>query len=235
MRKHVSRVVVAVAALVLLAGQPAAGSHRRQAVRGQFSLVAMVHTTQYMGQDLPDPNPRPWNGMSSGGPFRYFGIPCTGNAPVNNISTNLTTYNSRLPGSRSPASTRSHPFEFVANGDRLDGILTLTVCKLGGGQTGTPPGQNDPIPDAEKDKVFFRWQARVESTVAEEVSFRGTFRIAGGTGVYNDLTGGGEMSGYLFCFAPQGCASPGIGGQYRDGQFTMQGNYRDPTTPIQRG
>ena len=230
MRQRLSLVVVGVAALVLLAGQPAGGSHRSRALRGQFSLVNMVHTTAYQGHDLPDPNPRPWNGMTNGGPFRYFGIPCTGPAPVNNISTNLTTYNSRLPGGRSPASTRSHPFEFVANGDRLHGNVTLTVCKRGGGPTGSPPGQNDPIPDQDKEKIFISWQAKVESTTPEEVSYRGTFRINGGTGVYNDLRGGGEMAGYLFCFAPEGCASPSIGGRYRDGQYTMQGHYRDPTT-----
>jgi hypothetical protein len=227
MRQRITFAVVAVAALVLLAGQPASGSHRSRTMRGQFSLVNMVHTTAYAGADIPDPNPRPWNGASSGGPFRYFGIACTGAAPVNNISTNLTTYNSRLPGSRSPASTRSHPFEFVANGDRLEGRITFTVCKLGGGPTATP----DPVADQNKEKIFVSWQAKVESTTPEEVSYRGKFRITGGTGVYNDLTGGGEMSGYLFCFAAAGCASPSIGGQYRDGQYTMQGHYRDPTTP----
>lgn len=44
--------------------------------------------------------------------FAYRSIPCSGNAPVNNISSNLTSYNGRVRDSRVPSSTRLHPFRF---------------------------------------------------------------------------------------------------------------------------
>ncbi len=190
---------------------------------GNFSVMQMVHTTAYNSGEVQDPVP--WNGTDAGGPFRYAGIPCTGNAPVNNIATNLTTYNSRLPGSRSPASTRMHPLEFTVDTSggttRLSGSNTMTVCQLRGGARSNP----DPVPDAEKAKIFFDWTAEAVRTSAEEVSWAGTFTITGGTGEYADLRGSGDISGYFFCFAPEGCTSLG---QYRDGQFAMSGTFADP-------
>lgn len=212
------------------AGAGAATTGAAVGMSGHFSLVNMVHTTQYQGQDLGTNEPQPWNGArEEGGPFVYAGIACTGNAPVNNISTDLTTYNTRLEGSRSPASTRSHPFQFnvVRNRDgklRLRGLTTLTVCQLKSGPTPTP----DPIPDAEKSKIYIRWNAQFKNRSAEEVSWWGTFKIIGGTGLYEDLTGSGDIAGYFFCFAPEGCTTLG---EFRDGQYTMAGTYSDPTAP----
>ncbi|MFP5299237.1 MAG: hypothetical protein ACLGHL_09655, partial [Actinomycetota bacterium] len=184
--------------------------------------------TTYQGQDLQENDPIPWNGdRDTGGPFRYASIPCSGNAPVNNISTDLTTYNSRIEGSRSPASTRDHPLEFnvVRNKKgqlRLRGTVVMTVCHLRGG----PTAADDPVPDAEKPKIFFSWNARFKRTSAEEVRWHGKFRITGGTQRYEDLTGEGDIAGYFFCFAPEGCTTLG---EFRDGQYTMAGTYHDPT------
>src|SRR4051812_19517155 len=75
---------------------------------GPFSVVQMVHTPNWpVATDV-----NPWDG-GSGGPFTYRGIPCAGNAPVNNIASDLPTYNTRVPGSRSPASTRAQPMQFT--------------------------------------------------------------------------------------------------------------------------
>ncbi|MDP8970438.1 MAG: hypothetical protein M3N52_08105 [Actinomycetota bacterium] len=224
-----SLALLVMTAALLFAGLPATGhdappDQGRGGLRGDFSLVAMVHTTAYEDQELGEQFPNPWEGSEQGGPFRYASVPCTRNAPVNNISTNLTTYNSRLPGSRSPASTRNHPLEFTVTDSRLDGSITLTVCKLGPGPTTSP----DPVADADKDKIFFSWHAHSHKTSPEEVSWTGTFRITGGTGVYQDLRGGGRIAGYFFCFATEGCATLG---EFRDGQYTMVGRYNDPTVP----
>ncbi len=199
-------------------------------VNGAFSLIQMVHTTSAPSGSAIPLEANAWDGASAGGPFRYSGIACNGNAPVNNIATDLTTYNTRLPGSRSPASTRMQPLEFNATPQgppgtfRLDGKTTLTVCKLAGGPTATP----DPVPDASKDKIFLTWTAIAEKTSPEEVRWRGSFTLTGGTGVYQDLSGKGQISGYFFCFALEGCANLG---QYRDGQLVMNGTYSDPTVP----
>ncbi|HUP70843.1 MAG TPA: hypothetical protein VM142_13665 [Acidimicrobiales bacterium] len=218
--------VVALLAFIVAALLPSGlGSTATAAApaQGSFSLIQMVHTTTFNNGEVQ--NAIPWNGSSAGGPFRYAGIPCAGNAPVNNISTDLTTYNTRLPGSRSPASTRSHPLEFnvVQGADgttRLQGKNTLTVCKLAGGPT------TDGVADADRSKISFDWDAEVIKTSPEEMSWSGTFKITGGTGVYQDLTGTGIIGGYFFCFAAEGCATLG---EFRDGQFAMQGNYSDPT------
>ncbi|MDP9069493.1 MAG: hypothetical protein M3N53_14285 [Actinomycetota bacterium] len=197
---------------------------------GTFSLLAMVHTTEYNNEGLESEQPIPWDGTRRpGGPFVYASIPCNGNAPLNNISTDLTTYNTRLPGSRSPASTRNHPLKFhvVKNRDgklRLRGRVVLTVCQLKPGVTPTP----DPVPDAEKEKVYFRWNAKFKRTSPEEVRWIGKFRLTGGTGTYQDLTGEGDIAGYFFCFAAEGCATLG---EFRDAQYTMSGTYHDPTIP----
>ncbi|MPZ66921.1 MAG: hypothetical protein GEU83_15890 [Pseudonocardiaceae bacterium] len=216
------RSVLAAAALTLVAGFVPQASAASPAVTGDFSLMAMVHTTQYQDSDLATQDPNPWNGSAAGGPYRYASIPCSGSAPVNNISTNLTTYNSQLPASRSPASTRNHPLEFVVQGSTLHGRIVLTTCQREPGATESP----DPVPDGNKDKVLLDWNATYERTSPEEVAWSGRFTITGGTGVYEDLTGRGTMSGYFFCFADEGCESLG---EFRDAQYTMTGTYRDPT------
>lgn len=224
----VSLCVSLVAGALLTAGAGARTVKSAGGMKGHFSLVNMVHTTQYQGQDLGTNEPQPWTGTrQTGGPFVYAGIACSGNAPVNNVSTDLTTYNTRLPGSRSPASTRSHPFKFrvVRNKHgqlRLRGRITFTVCQLKPGPTPTP----DPVADAEKPKIYVGWNAKFKKRSAEEVSWWGSFRIRRGTGIYEDLTGSGEIAGYFFCFAPEGCETLG---EFRDGQYTMSGSYADPT------
>lgn len=226
----VSLCAALVAAAFAGAGAGATTAGSVAGIRGHFSLVNMVHTTEYQGQDLGTNEPQPWNGRRrTGGPFIYAGIACSGNAPINNVATDLTTYNTRLAGSRSPASTRSHPLKFrvVRNKQgalRLRGLITFTVCQLKPGPTPTP----DPVADAEKPKIYVRWKANFRKRSAEEVSWWGSFRIRRGTGIYEDLTGSGEISGYFFCFAPEGCETLG---EFRDGQYTMSGTFADPTAP----
>lgn len=187
-------------------------------VRGQFSAVVMVHTPDWPAAT----DVKPWDGQSDG-TFIYRSIPCSGNAPVNNISSDLPTYNTRVPGSRSPASTRAHPLEFTVESGRLKGRISWTVCQLQGGPT------TDGIPDSTRDRIYVDFEATAHRVTAEEVVFSGSFRLAGGTGRYSDLTGEGTIAGYFFCFDPQGCGANQ--GRYRDGQFVMLGTYYDPTGP----
>ena len=84
------------------------GPRSESGLRGYFSAVLMVHTPDWPAAT----DVKPWDGFTDG-TFTYRSIPCSGNAPVNNISTDLTTYNTQIPGSRVPASTRAHPLEFT--------------------------------------------------------------------------------------------------------------------------
>jgi hypothetical protein len=186
------------------------------ALEGTFGLAAMVHTFDWPSNTAV----KPWDGKSNG-EFIYSAIPCSGNAPMNNISSNLPTYNSLIPGSRSPASTRSHPFRFTAKNAKMTGHITLTVCKLG------PGPSKDDIADANRDRITIEFVAEANRRTGEETIFDGTFRIAGGTGRYAKLTGEGTIRGYFMCFDPKGCAQ-GNQGMFRDMQYVMEGRFSDP-------
>lgn len=200
-------------------------------IQGTFSMIVMAHTTSFGGTDVEEEQePNPWDGSTGEGPYRYAAIPCHEDAPLNNISGDLPSFNTLIPGSRVPASTRAHPMEFdVAEGDdgemQLEGTLDLTVCQLRPGVTPDP----DPVPDAEKDSIRFEWNARAAEASEESVVWRGTFDIAGGTGPYEQLEGEGTVTGYFFCFAPEGCEELG---EYRDVQFTLSGSYQVPADAL---
>lgn len=196
---------------ILLLGSPVA-----LAVDGNFGLAAMVHTHDWPNNTAV----KPWDGKSSG-EFVYRAIPCSGNAPMNNISSNLPTYNSLIPGSRSPASTRSHPFKFTVKGNKLDGSIYLTVCKLGPGPT------KDEFPDTRRDHIAINFQADWSRRTGEETVFSGTFKIVGGSGRYGKLSGEGVIRGYFMCFDPKGCIE-GQQGNFRDMQYVLEGKFNDP-------
>jgi hypothetical protein len=201
-------------------------------VRGAFSMVSMAHTKEYAGAGVGEQQPNPWDGGQGEGPYRYAAIPCTGNAPVNNISGDLPTFNGLVTGSRVPVSTRAHPLEFeVTEGDdgelQLEGTLELTVCQLRPGVTPDP----DPVPDAEKDRIRIEWTAQAVEATEETAVWQGTLELVGGTGPYEELRGEGTIAGYFFCFAPEGCAELG---EFRDVQFTMAGSYTVPAEAVEQ-
>lgn len=197
-------------------------------VRGRFQLIQMMHVGTAQFGVLP--RTAPWDGRSRGN-FGYSGIPCTGNAPVNNLGSNLPSYNGKVPGSRLPSSTRMQPLAFTVarrkgGGLEMRALMTLVVCQLRPGPTADP----DPIPDADKPRIFIAFRARFARESSESLTFRGRFKIRGGTQRYRDLTGRGTISGNLLCLGPQTCAQRG--GRYYDGQVTLEGSYRDPTPQL---
>lgn len=185
------------------------------AVEGAFGLAAMVHTPDWPN----NPEVQPWDGESEG-EFVYSSIACSGNAPMNNISSNLPTYNSLIPGSRSPASTRSHPFRFTYENGAMTGTINLTVCKLG------PGPADDGREDAERDRIDIEFTATADRRSGEETIFGGDFTIASGTGRYAELEGSGTIRGYFMCFDPRGCKE-GNEGQFRDMQYVLEGTFSD--------
>lgn len=208
-----SRITSWATALALI-GTPMVGA---AAVEGGFGLAAMVHT-----HDWPNnAGVVPWDGRSSG-EFVYRAIPCSGNAPMNNISSNLPTYNGLIPGSRSPASTRSHPFRFTVRDGKMTGTILLTVCQLAPGPT------KDDVADASRPRITINFQADASRRTGEETVFSGAFRIAGGTGRYEKLSGEGTIRGYFMCFDPKGC-SEGNRGYFRDMQYVLEGKFSDPS------
>lgn len=191
---------------------------------GAFSLFAMAHTMAFDGPAGWEETV-PWDGSAVGGPFSYASKPCSGEAPVNNVSTDLPALGGAVPSSRVPVSTRTHPLRFhVADEDgslRLRGSILLTVCQLGPG----PNTEPDPVAEGDKLRIAVDWDAAVDRRAAELVTWRGTFTIAGGTGRYEALRGEGDIAGYFFCSDPAGCVSLGT---FRDCQYAMIGRYRVP-------
>lgn len=191
---------------------------------GAFSLFAMAHTMAFDGPAGREETV-PWDGSAVGGPFSYASKPCSGEAPVNNVSTDLPALGGVVAGSRVPVSTRTHPLRFHAADDggilRLRGSVLLTVCQLGPGPTTAP----DPVADGDKPRISVDWDAAVDRRAAELVTWRGAFAIVGGTGRYEGLRGEGDIAGYFFCSDPAGCVALGT---LRDCQYAMIGSYRIP-------
>lgn len=192
-----------------------------------FNLIAMAHSspTTPQGWDVPIET-SPWDGESTG-TFSYSSIACADDAPINNVSTNLTTFNSRLPESRSPASTRLQPIEFEVTEEveggtgQFDGRIDLVACQLRAGVT----PEDDTTDDEQRDSITFEFEADFERTASEEVRYTGTFTITEGTGEYEGISGEGHIGGYLMCLGPDDCADFG---EFRDVQVAMIGSYDHP-------
>ena len=194
-----------------------------------FSLFAMVHTRPY---ETPDGlrDTRPWDGSpDAAGVFSYASMPCNGQAPVNNVSTDLPALGGAVPGSRVPVSTRTHPMSFEVGRDgeavRLRGGIVLTVCHLGPG----PTEEGDPVGDLERPRIALEWSATVGARTSGLVTWHGRFTLTGGTGPYAELAGEGDVAGYFFTFERNREAGDDA---LRDGQYAMVGRYRIPAGAV---
>jgi hypothetical protein len=185
-------------------------------IQGTFTVFSMAHTSKWPGTSKVNP----WDGKSNGA-FVYASAPCSApNAPINNASSDLPSYNTRIPGSRVPSSTRTHDLHVNAQNGNINGTIELTVCQLAPGPTA------DGVKDSDRDRIFFKFTATPDIISSQSATFRGNFKITGGTGRYSDLTGEGQIVGYFFCFDQKDCE--GENGRYRDVQFSLQGTYLAP-------
>lgn len=199
-----------------------------EVLEGTFSLFAMVHTMRFDGPDGLQET-RPWDGSPTArGPFSYASKPCSGQAPVNNVSTDLPALGGTVAGSRAPISTRTHPMTFEVAEDaedpgttRLTGSIVLTVCHLGPG----PTDEAEPVRDPDRPRISVDWSAQVDVRTDELVTWCGSFALGGGTGPYALLGGEGDIAGYFFSFDAGGRRSLGV---FPDGQYAMIGRYRIP-------
>lgn len=212
-----SRISKTKIATLILSGLSSGVLAQPEMVEGTFTVFSMAHT-----QNWPSAaNLKPWDGKSHG-TFVYASASCsTSNAPINNASSDLPSYNTRILGSRVPSSTRAQDLRMTINKDSMNGAIDLTVCQL------APGPVSDNMEDVERDKIFFKFTATPHVISGQSATFEGKFKIAGGTGRYSDLTGEGEIVGYFFCFKQNDCE--GEEGRYRDAQFSLQGKFIDPS------
>jgi hypothetical protein len=78
-----------------------------------------------------------------------------------------------------------------------------------------------------KNQLFITFEGTFKQT-GKEVRFTGTFEITGGTGVFEDITGEGTITGEFTCLPSRGatCAELGV---LSDAVFSLQGTFADPT------
>jgi hypothetical protein len=192
-----------------------------------FNLIAMAHSSPETVRGLTiEIETTPWDGESEGGPYSFASAPCDQDAPINNVSSNLGSLNTRLEGSRSPASTRLHPLEFEITSldddgsGELEGTIDLTICQPRFGVT--PEGE---MPDTDRERIQVEFDASFTQPTGEEATWWGDFELVDGTGPYEGITGSGRIAGYFMCLGPDPCEQRG---EYRDAQVTMIGTYDDP-------
>ena len=79
-----------------------------------------------------------------------------------------------------------------------------------------------------ENQLFIAFEGTYKQT-GGEVRFTGTFEITGGTGVFEDITGEGTITGAFTCLASREatCAQLGV---LSDAVFSLQGTFSDPTT-----
>ena len=121
-----------------------------------------------------------------------------------------------IPASRSRRrfATSSRPPLTPTQGNQgtVEGEITTILC-LEGSET--------------ESQLFITFEGPTSRPVGE-VRFTGTFELTGGTGVFDDITGEGKITGAFTCLRREAtCAQLGV---LSDAVFSLQGTYSDPTT-----
>jgi len=178
---------------------------------GNISLTVHAHSSQFTDTLFPtSPVPFPVTEPSSG---TYSSIPCSRPAPFNDTALDFTP---DYPGLDDPASVR-HFVEVAltpseGNKGTIEGEITTILC-LEGEET--------------ENQLFITFEGTYKQ-MAGEVRFQGTFDIAGGTGMFEDIAGDGTITGVLTCLPGRDatCAQLGV---LSDAVFSLQGSFSDPT------
>ncbi len=196
---------------------------RESGARGSFQMTVHTHSSQYRGPGgaplLVEPtNPLPFPITETG--FSYSSVACENPAPFNDVALN---FNPDYPGIEDPAPVRHVVTGTVTDtrkgGERgtLRGAITTYLCRG----------------DEEADQIRTSFSGRFKQTSDNRVRVRGTFRITGGTGTFEDLTGRGSIHGEFTCLPTilqrTGAASCAELGVFSDAIFRLRGSYADPT------
>ncbi len=178
---------------------------------GNISLSVHAHSSQFTDTLFPtSPLPFPVTERSTG---TYSSIPCSRPAPFNDTALDFSP---DYPGIDDPASVR-HFVEATLTPTRgnmgtVEGEITTILCVDG---------------EESENQLFISIEGTYKQT-GGEVRFTGTFEITGGTGVFEDITGGGNITGAFTCLPSREatCAQLGL---LSDAVFSLQGTFSDPT------
>lgn len=195
--------------------------------RGEISLDVHTHSSKFgspsgrptLFQTTPLPFP-----ITKGANFSYSSIQCKFPAPFNDKALNFTP---DYPGITDPAAVRflveGTVTKTMQSGERgtVKGTITTFLCE--GGQEG--------------DQIFIEFEAQFVVTSENVATVEGTFRITGGTGRFENITGSGSFTGDpgFTCLPPvlqrnqaENCADLGA---FSDAVFDLRGSFQDPTVP----
>ena len=211
MRKKCLFVILAVlAALVTSSPATAKPPADDGGASGNIDLTVHAHSSQFTDTLFPtSPLPFPVTEESTG---TYSSIPCSRPAPFNDTALDFTP---DYPGIEDPASVR-HFVEATltptqGNQGMVEGEITTILCFDG---------------KESKNQLFLTFEGTYKQT-GEQVRFTGTFEITGGTGVFEDITGEGTITGTFSCLGTRDCGDLGL---LTDAAFALQGTFSDPTT-----
>ncbi len=163
--------------------------------------------------------------FEEGAEFSYAAAPCR--FPTKNTDTSLILRG--YPGLPSPGPAtyilEGKVTETNASADRGTVQGTLTIIRCAGDQN-----------EIEADTIFVDYEAKITKKSPNNLPLRGgTFRITGGTGIFDDISGGGSFKGQLTCLpgtldktGTANCADLGV---FSDATFNLRGSYSDPTVP----
>ncbi len=206
---------------------PCRGGEDQQGARGEISLDVHTHSSEFGSPSgrptLFETTPLPF-AITKGANFSYSAIPCEFPAPFNDRALNFTP---DYPGIEDPAAVRylveGTVTKAMRSGERgtVKGTITTFLCE--GKQEG--------------DKIFIEFEAQFVVTSENVATVEGTFRITGGTGRFEDITGSGSFTGDpgFTCLPPvlrrnqaENCADLGA---FSDAVFDLRGSFQDPTVP----
>jgi hypothetical protein len=240
MRKNDMRNATGLLALALIASlaviTPASAEEKGagDGARGGFAVhEGRGHSSQFgtPRDDFPtlvETTPLEFD-FEEGDKFSYAAAPCEFPTRFNDTSLILRGY----PGLQSPGPAayilEGKVTETNASADRgtVEGTLTIIRCAEAG-----DGGQAE----LEASRIFVEYEAKITKKSPNNLPLRGgTFRITGGTGIFDDISGGGSFKGRLTCLpgtldktATANCAELGV---FSDAAFNLRGSYSDPTVP----
>ncbi len=213
----------------------------RDGARGGFAVQeGRAHSSQFgTPSGLPtlvETTPLDFD-FEEGDEFSYASAACEFRLPFNDASLLLRGYPGLQPGLQSPGPAayilEGTVTETNASDDRgtVEGTLTIIRCAEAG-----DGGQAE----LEAGRIFVEYEAKITKKSPNNLPLRGgTFRITGGTRIFDDISGRGSFEVRLTCLpgtldndgVPPGtdnCAELGV---FSDAAFNLRGSYSDPTVP----
>jgi len=174
---------------------------------GGFSLTVHSHSEGDLlfGTDpLPFPIP---HGSTS---FTYSSRACNQSAPFNDVALDFSP---DYPGLDDPAPVRHKVEGSAQDGKRgtVTGTITTILCESGA---------------ETKNTITTSFTGKLRQASDDQVPVTGTYQITGGTGMFQDITGHGSITGQFECLGPETCVETG---ELTDAVFRLKGSYADPT------